>query len=396
MSTHLHAGGQAPATPPRPRGDSRSRVEPWQDPNAKPFIRIQNVTKQFGDVYAVDNVSLDIYQREFFALLGPSGCGKTTLLRMLAGFERPTAGRILIDGQDMAAVPPWKRPANMMFQSYALFPHMTVEDNIGFGLKQDRVPRSELRDRVAEAVRLVQLEGREKRRPDQLSGGQRQRVALARAIVKRPKVLLLDEPLGALDKKLRERTQFELVNIQESLGLTFVIVTHDQEEAMTVSTRMAVMNEGRVAQLGTAGEMYEYPTSRFIADFLGDVNVLEARVVEADRDQVRVHSAEAGCDILGDRGEGILAGETVWVAIRPEKFTITKEEPTERAANCMAGEIWDISYLGDVSIYHVRLDGGAVVRCTQANRLRLLQRPLAWEDRVWLSWAPDASVILKA
>ena len=385
-----------PSAPPRPRADQRSRVEPWQDPNAKPFIQIQNVTKQFGDVYAIDNVSLDIYQREFFALLGPSGCGKTTLLRMLAGFERPTAGRILIDGQDMAAVPPWKRPANMMFQSYALFPHMSVEDNIAFGLKQDRVPKSEIRDRVAEAVRLVQLGGREKRRPDQLSGGQRQRVALARAIIKRPKVLLLDEPLGALDKKLRERTQFELVNIQESLGLTFVIVTHDQEEAMTVSTRMAVMNEGRVAQLGTAGEMYEYPNSRFIADFLGDVNVLEARVVEAGRDLVRVHSTEAGCDILADRGEGLQAGQTVWAAIRPEKFTISKDEPVEPGTNCMAGEIWDIGYLGDVSIYHVRLDGGAVVRCTQANRMRLLQRPLTWGDRVWLNWAPDASVILKS
>ncbi len=385
-----------PPAPPRPRADQRSRVEPWQDPNAKPFIQIQNVTKQFGDVYAIDNVSLDIYQREFFALLGPSGCGKTTLLRMLAGFERPTAGRILIDGQDMAAVPPWKRPANMMFQSYALFPHMSVEDNIAFGLKQDRVPKSEIRDRVAEAVRLVQLGGREKRRPDQLSGGQRQRVALARAIIKRPKVLLLDEPLGALDKKLRERTQFELVNIQESLGLTFVIVTHDQEEAMTVSTRMAVMNEGRVAQMGTAGEMYEYPNSRFIADFLGDVNVLEARVVEAGRDLVRVHSIAAGCDILADRGEGLQPGQTVWAAIRPEKFTISKDEPVEPGTNCMAGEIWDIGYLGDVSIYHVRLDGGAVVRCTQANRMRLLQRPLTWGDRVWLNWASDASVILKS
>ena len=227
---------------------------------------------------------------------------------MLAGFETPTSGRILIDGQDMAEVPPWKRPANMMFQSYALFPHMSVADNIAFGLKQDGVPKSEIKDRVAEAVKLVQLEGREHRRPDQLSGGQKQRVALARAIIKRPKVLLLDEPLGALDKKLRERTQFELVNIQESLGLTFVIVTHDQEEAMTVSTRMAIMNEGRVGQLGTPGEMYEYPTSRFVADFLGDVNVLEARVVEAGRDQVRVHSAQAGCDIVADRGDGAGVG----------------------------------------------------------------------------------------
>jgi putrescine transport system ATP-binding protein len=396
MSARLDDGTSPPPAPPRPRADQRARVEPWQDAKAKPFIQIQNVTKQFGDVYAVDNVSLDIYQREFFALLGPSGCGKTTLLRMLAGFETPTAGRILIDGQDMAAVPPWKRPANMMFQSYALFPHMSVADNIAFGLKQDGVAKAEIRDRVAEAVRLVQLEGRENRRPDQLSGGQKQRVALARAIIKRPKVLLLDEPLGALDKKLREQTQFELVNIQESLGLTFVIVTHDQEEAMTVSTRMAIMTEGRVAQLGTPGEMYEYPTSRFVADFLGDVNVLEARVVEAGRDQVRVHSVEAGCDIIADRGGALVAGEAVWVAIRPEKFAIAKNPSPAGAANCMAGEVWDIGYLGDVSIYHVRLASGAVVRCTQANRLRLVERPITWEDRVFLSWGADASVILNS
>jgi putrescine transport system ATP-binding protein len=389
--------GSTPApAPPRLRPDQRSRIEPWQDASAKPFIRIENVTKQFGDVYAVDNVSLDIFQREFFALLGPSGCGKTTLLRILAGFETPTGGRILIDGQDIAAVPPWQRPVNMMFQSYALFPHMSVADNIAFGLRQDGVPKAEIRDRVAEALKLVQLEGRESRRPDQLSGGQKQRVALARAIIKRPKVLLLDEPLGALDKKLRERTQFELVNIQESLGLTFIIVTHDQEEAMTVSTRMAIMNEGRVAQLGTPGEMYEYPASRFVADFLGDVNVLEARVVEAGHDHVRVHSAQAGCDILADRGAALVTGETVWVAIRPEKFQLSKEPPPPGTANCMAGEVWDIGYLGDVSIYHVRLPSGAVVRATQANRLRLIERAITWEDRVFLSWAPDASVILKS
>jgi putrescine transport system ATP-binding protein len=391
------APAQAPSPAPlRPRGDQRARIEPWQDPAAQPFICIQNVTKRFGAIYAVDNVSLDIYQREFFALLGPSGCGKTTLLRMLAGFETPTAGKILIDGQDMAAVPPWRRPVNMMFQSYALFPHMSVEDNIAFGLKQDRVARDEIRDRVAEAIRLVQLEPLAKRRPDQLSGGQKQRVALARAIVKRPKVLLLDEPLGALDKKLRERTQFELVNIQESLGLTFVIVTHDQEEAMTVSTRMAVMSEGQVAQLGTPGEMYEYPASRFVADFLGDVNVLEARVVEAGRDRVVVHSSEVGCDIVADRATSAVAGQTVWVAIRPEKFSLAKEPPSDRAVNCVEGEVWDIGYLGDVSIYHVRLAGGTILRCTQANRLRLIERPVAWEDRVWLTWTPDASVILKA
>jgi putrescine transport system ATP-binding protein len=396
MNSATQPATSPPPASPRPRVDQRgARVEPWQEPGAAPFIRIQNVTKQFGDVYAVDNVSLDIYQREFFALLGPSGCGKTTLLRMLAGFETPTAGRILIDGQDMAAVPPWKRPANMMFQSYALFPHMSVGDNIAFGLRQDGLPKGEIRDRVAEAVRLVQLEGREGRRPDQLSGGQKQRVALARAIVKRPKVLLLDEPLGALDKKLRERTQFELVNIQESLGLTFVIVTHDQEEAMTVSTRMAVMTEGRVAQLGTPSEMYEYPDSRFVADFLGDVNVLEGRVVEAGRDQVRVHSAEAGCEIVADRGGALVAGEAAWVAIRPEKFALSKERPAADTVNCMAGEVWDIGYLGDVSIYHVRLPSGTVVRCTQANRARLVERPITWEDRVWLSWGADASVILK-
>ena len=389
-------GTSAAPAPHRLRPDQRSRVEAWQDPAAKPFIRIENVTKQFGDVYAVDNVSLDIYQREFFALLGPSGCGKTTLLRMLAGFETPTAGRILIDGQDMAAVPPWKRPANMMFQSYALFPHMSVADNIAFGLKQDGVPKDEIRDRVAQAVKLVQLEGREGRRPDQLSGGQKQRVALARAIIKRPKVLLLDEPLGALDKKLRERTQFELVGIQESLGLTFIIVTHDQEEAMTVSTRMAIMSEGRVAQLGTPGEMYEFPSSRFVADFLGDVNVLEARVVETGGEQVRLHSEQAGCDILAERGGAVVAGETVWVAVRPEKFTLSKEPPPAGTANCMVGEVWDIGYLGDVSIYHVRLPGGTVVRATQANRLRLIERAVTWEDRVFLSWAPDASVILKS
>jgi len=209
-------------------------------------------------------------------------------------------------------------------------------------------------------------------------------------------VLLLDEPLGALDKKLRERTQFELVNIQETLGLTFVIVTHDQEEAMTVSTRMAVMSEGQVAQLGTPGEMYEYPSSRFVADFLGDVNVLEARVVEAGRDRVVVHSSEAGCDIAADRAISAVAGQTVWVAIRPEKFSLTKEPPIDRAVNCIEGEVWDIGYLGDVSIYHVRLAGGTVLRCTQANRLRLIERPVTWEDRVWLTWTPDASVILKA
>ena len=377
--------------------DPRNRLEPWQDPSARPFVRIAGLTKKFGDTYAVDNVSLDIYQGEFFALLGPSGCGKSTLLRVLAGFEAPSAGRIEIDGQDMATVPPWRRPVNMMFQSYALFPHLSVARNIAFGLEQERLPRAEIADRVAEVVDLVQLGGMEGRRPDQLSGGQRQRVALARAIVKRPKLLLLDEPLGALDKKLRDKTQFELVSIQESLGITFVIVTHDQEEAMTVSTRMAVMRDGQVAQLGTPAELYEYPASRFTAEFIGDVNILEARVVEAGPTHMRVTSVDAGCEILADRAIAALPGQTVWVAIRPEKFAITKEEPPSGDdVNRMEGEVFDIGYLGDVSIYHVKLASGVVVRATEANRLRLIERPISWEDRVWLSWAPDASVVLKS
>ena len=269
--------GLAPAAPSRPRSDQRGRIEPWQDPNAKPFIRIQNVTKQFGDVYAVDNVSLDIYQGEFFALLGPSGCGKTTLLRMLAGFETPTAGRILIDGQDMAAVPPWKRPSNMMFQSYALFPHMTVEGNIAFGLKQDRVPRDEIRDRVAEAVRLVQLEGREQRRPEQLSGGQKQRVALARALAIDPTVLLLDEPFGALDAKVRIELRRWLRRLHDQTGQTTLFVTHDQEEALELADRVVVLKDGRIEQVGTPDEIYSAPASAYVFDFIGRANVIEGQ-----------------------------------------------------------------------------------------------------------------------
>lgn len=379
----------------RSRPDPRQKLEPWQDPKARPFVRIVNLTKQFGDVYAVDNVSLDIYRGEFFALLGPSGCGKTTLLRLLAGFETPTSGRIEIDGQDMAGVPPWRRPVNMMFQSYALFPHMSVADNIAFGLKQDRLPRGEIRARVAEALELVQLQAQAQRRPDQLSGGQKQRVALARAIVKRPKLLLLDEPLGALDKKLREKTQFELVNIQESLGLTFVIVTHDQEEAMTVASRILIMNAGQAAQLGTPSEIYEYPNSRFAAEFMGDVNILEARVLDAQNSRVVVRSEAAGCDIVADRATTALPGQPVWVAVRPEKFELHKAAPPEQAVNCMHGRVFDIGYLGDVSIYHVKLDSGVIVHATVANRQRLIERPVTWEDEVWLTWTPDASVVLR-
>jgi putrescine transport system ATP-binding protein len=371
-------------------------LEPWQDPAARPFVRIAGVTRKYGDIYAVDNVSLDIYRGEFFALLGPSGCGKTTLLRMLAGFDRPTSGRIEIDGQDMSAVPPWRRPVNMMFQSYALFPHMTVGQNVAFGLKQDRVPRDELKRRVEEALALVRLDAFAGRRPDQLSGGQRQRVALARAIAKRPKLVLLDEPLAALDKKLRETTQFELVSIQEKLGITFVIVTHDQEEAMTVSTRMAIMRDGQVAQMGPPAEIYEYPDSRFVADFVGDVNLLEARVVEAGSSGMRLASPAAGCEIVTDRAVPAVAGETMWVAIRPEKFELATSPPADIAVNCMAGRVADIAYLGDVSIYHVRLASGATIRATAANRQRLIERPVTWEDEVWLLWRPDAAIVLKS
>jgi putrescine transport system ATP-binding protein len=382
---------------PRPQQPQRpgQSPKPWQDSAARPFLRVANVTKRFGETYAVDNVGLDIFKGEFFALLGPSGCGKTTLLRMLAGFEAPTSGRIEIDGQDMSAVPPWRRPVNMMFQSYALFPHMNVERNVAFGLRQDRLPEPEIRERVGRVLDLVQLGPLASRRPDQLSGGQRQRVALARAIVKRPKLLLLDEPLGALDKKLRERTQFELVNIQETLGITFVIVTHDQEEAMTVATRLAIMRDGQVAQLGTPAEIYEYPTSRFSAEFMGDVNILEGRVAESGRDHVLVESPQAGCDILADRGSAALAGQTVWAAIRPEKLELTKEPPPGAGAtNRVTGTVVDIGYLGDVSIYHVRLASGAVLRATAANKQRLIERPVTWEDEVWLTWSPGASVVL--
>ena len=383
-------------TPSRVRQGPPRPVEPWQDPTAAPFIRIVEVTKTYGDIYAVDKVSLDIYRGEFFALLGPSGCGKTTLLRMLAGFEKPSGGRILIDGQDMAAVPPWRRPVNMMFQSYALFPHMSVADNVAFGLRRDGVARAEIRERVAEVLALVKLDGMGSRRPDQLSGGQRQRVALARAIVKRPKLVLLDEPLGALDKKLREATQFELCNIQESLGITFVIVTHDQEEAMTVSTRMAIMDEGRTVQIGTPSEVYEYPATRFVAGFIGDVNLLDARVVATDGSGMRLLAPGPAITIDADRPVPAVAGETVAVALRPEKLTLSHEPPAETAANCASGTVANIGYLGDVSIYHVRLGDGTVLRATVANRLRLIERPVTWDDSVWLSWGRDASVVLKS
>ena len=371
----------------------QAAVQPWRNPDEKPYVRIEKVTKKFGDFTAVDDVSLSIYRGEFFALLGGSGCGKTTLLRMLAGFERPTEGRIFIDGVDMTAVPPYERPVNMMFQSYALFPHMTVEQNVAFGLKQDRVSSGEIKTRVAEVLDLVQLGRFAKRKPHQLSGGQRQRVALARSLVKRPKLLLLDEPLGALDKKLREQTQFELVNIQEKVGITFVVVTHDQEEAMTMSSRIAVMNSGYISQLGTPAEIYEYPQSKFVADFIGSVNLFEGRVAEDHPEHVIIDSQDAGCRLHISHGLPVPIGTQVWVAVRPEKIAIAKQL-SDGDTNCTKGVVKEIAYLGNLSIYLIALPNGKTVRVTAPNVSRLTEMPITWEDEVWLSWQPFAGVVL--
>ena len=368
------------------------KLKPWQDPQAVPYVHIERVTKRYGDFVAVNQVSLDIYQGEAFCLLGASGCGKTTLLRMLAGFEEPSEGRLFIDGQDMTGIPPYERPVNMMFQSYALFPHMSVEDNVAFGLKQDGVPKAERQQRVADMLKLVALDGYGKRKPQQLSGGQRQRVALARSLVKRPKLLLLDEPLGALDKKLRENTQFELINLQEKLGVTFVIVTHDQEEAMTLASRIGVMNHGRILQTGTPSDIYEYPTSKYVADFIGSVNMFEGRLVEDEPDYVRIESSELGGTVYVDHGVSSAPDAKVWVAVRPEKVSLDRERP-DQAENVFSGSVKEIAYLGDVSRYLVALDSGKLVRVTQPNTDRRDDR-VTWEERVWVSWSPGANVVV--
>ena len=373
--------------------DIGSGPDPWDDPGAEPYLRIDGVTRKFGDFVAVDSVSLDIYQGEIFCLLGASGCGKSTLLRMLAGFEELSAGRITIDGVDMAGIPPYERPVNMMFQSYALFPHMTVAGNVAFGLKQDGVPRAERERRVAAMLELVKLGPFARRKPHQLSGGQRQRVALARSLVKRPKLLALDEPLGALDKKLREETQFELVNIQEELGVTFVVVTHDQEEAMTLSSRIGVMNSGQIVQTGTPSEIYEYPGSRFVADFIGSVNIFEGRLAEDERDHVRIDSPEAGCTLFIDHGISATSGARVWVAVRPEKIELAREAPAQ-AENCTPGRVDEIAYLGGVSIYHLVRDSGKRVRVTRPNLHRKAADRITWNERVHLHWRPSSGVVL--
>jgi putrescine transport system ATP-binding protein len=342
---------------------------------------------------AVDRVDLAIFKGEFFSLLGASGCGKTTLLRMLAGFETPSDGRILIDGTDVTTVPPYERPVNMMFQSYALFPHMTVAGNIAFGLKQDGLPKPEIERKVKAVLDLVQMGKFTDRKPHQLSGGQRQRVALARCLAKEPKVLLLDEPLGALDKKLREQTQLELVNIQDRVGVTFVMVTHDQEEAMTMSSRIGVMNAGRIQQVGTPVDIYEYPQSRYVADFIGAANMFEGTVSASSGETVVVGCPELAHDLTIAHAEPLAPTSPVAVMVRPEKVAIGREKPAD-GLNWAKGTVADIAYLGDVSIYHVRLESGRKVEALQANLRHAEQRKLTWEDQVFLSWHPADALVL--
>ena len=357
----------------------------------KPLLEIRGVSKKFGDFTAVNNVDLDIYQGELFCLLGGSGCGKTTLLRMLAGFEKPSSGQILIDGQDMSEVPPYKRPTNMMFQNYALFPHMTVEKNIAFGLEQDGLAKTEILDKVDSILKLVELQEYKKRRPQQLSGGQRQRVALARALVKEPKLLLLDEPLAALDKKLREQTQFELMNIQEKVGVTFVVVTHDQEEAMTLSTRIAVMDKGRFIQTGTPTEIYEYPNDRFVADFIGSANILDGKVVSNIDGMVEVSTYLGKFSLTSN--SNISDGSNLYVGLRPEKISISR---TSSKSTNITGYIDDIGYFGNTSRYKVRLDNDQIIDVTAQNQKRPKDEKdrLTYEDKVQLSWDNSSAMLL--
>ena len=378
------------AISPRP---TQKKFEPWTDPDAQPYVRIEKVTKKFGEFVAVDDITLDVYQKEIFCLLGASGCGKTTLLRMLAGFERPTAGRIYIDGVDMTEIPPYERPVNMMFQSYAIFPHMSVEQNVAFGLRQEGVSRPETARRVTEMLDLVKLGQFAKRKPHQLSGGQRQRVALARSLVKKPKLLLLDEPLAALDKKLREHTQFELINLQETLGVTFIVVTHDQEEAMTLSSRIGLMDHGDIVQVGTPSEIYEYPSSRFVAEFIGSVNTFEGRLIEDEPSYVRIECDDLEAPIYVDHGVSSAPDATVWAAIRPEKIRISREKP-DTTDNWAAAVVSDIAYMGDMSIYLLKLASGKVVRVTRPNVYRHADDNITWDEQVYLHWRPESPVVV--
>jgi len=369
---------------------------PWLDPEAVPFIQIKGLSKQFDDFSAVDNVDLNIYKGELFTILGGSGCGKSTLLRMLAGFETPNAGQIIIDGIDMANIPAYDRPINMMFQSYAVFPHMTVEQNISYGLKKDNLAKAEIASRVKDMLELVQLSDLAKRKPNQLSGGQRQRVALARALIKQPKVLLLDEPLAALDKKLREQTQFELMNLQYELGITFVVVTHDQEEAMTLSSRVAVMDAGKFVQIGTPSQVYESPSNRFVADFFGTINFFNATVLTADTETKTLCAAleTTGTKLEATTDGTFNTGDEVTIAVRPEKISVTQKPPKGDHLTVTKGTVEDLAYYGNRSIYRVRSQSGRIIQVSAQNHQRSEQLALEWDDEVYLSWDSSCNVVL--
>ncbi|MEZ9906306.1 putrescine ABC transporter ATP-binding subunit PotG [Vibrio breoganii] len=359
----------------------------------KPLLEIRGLTKEFDGYPAVDNIDLTINQGELFALLGASGCGKSTLLRMLAGFEKPSAGQIILDGQDLAEIPPYKRPVNMMFQSYALFPHMTVEKNIAYGLEQDGMPSQERANTVKHMLELVRMTDFAKRKPHQLSGGQKQRVALARSLAKKPKLLLLDEPMGALDKNLREKMQLEVVDILESVGVTCVMVTHDQEEAMTMASRIAIMNKGQFVQIGSPEAIYEHPNSKFSAKFIGSVNIFEGVLETNLSDKSTVRTPDLPNAITINHGISGAPGIPVMIAVRPEKMTLC--EHTRHATNSCSGVVEDIAYMGNQSIYHVRLDSGKLVTATLQNTSRVRKGMPTWEQRVNLCWDMDSCVVLK-
>lgn len=355
----------------------------------KPYLQIEGLVKKFGDNYAVDHIDLNIEQHEIFALLGSSGCGKSTLLRMLAGMETPTKGKVILDGQDITALAPYDRPINMMFQSYALFPHMTVEQNIAFGLKQDKLPKDEIAARVEEMLRLVQMSKFAKRKPHQLSGGQQQRVALARSLAKRPKILLLDEPLGALDKKLRQQTQLELVNTLESVGVTCIMVTHDQEEAMTMATRVAIMSEGKLEQVGTPSDVYDFPSSRFTAEFIGETNIFEGKVAEKNNGHAIIECPELPNKVYTDQSFEASNGQNIWVSIRPEDIDLYKEKPANLGNyNWAEGVVEEIAYLGSFAIYHVKLANGRIIKSQVPAPYWYVRNitPPTWEETVFMSW----------
>ncbi len=374
-----------------------------------PIIEFRNITKRFGPVVAVDDVSLSIREGEFFALLGPSGCGKTTLLRMLAGFETPSTGQILIDGRDITKDPPNKRPVNMVFQSYAVFPHLSVIKNIEYGLKMEGVAADERRQRAEAALSLVQLAGYGDRMPDQLSGGQRQRVALARAIVKRPRVLLLDEPLSALDAKLREELRFEMSALQDKLGITFVMVTHDQDEALALASRCAVMNKGSLMQVATPADLYEFPATRLVADFIGSVNLFEGRVLEEEADHAIIDLPELGIKAWLDHGTGSSETLQIWLALRPEKVELHKYlegappalEGTPPGYNVVKGTIIDIAYLGSESVFDIRLEPAPGrepkrARVIRPNLTRWDQEDFTWDENIWVGWHAEGAHVLLA